>query len=501
MSTSTFPPNIVWICADDYTPDFCTPYGNPIVQTPALSRLAAEGLRFDRAFATCPLSTPSRQSFWTGRYPRRIGVTLSPTPLPATEVSLPQRLREAGYTVAAFGKTHFYAPQRQLFDHSLDWPDYCRWLNRQEFDRTSFHGPVLGTWRPFLDPPEVWLNSSVLPYPAHDREMFGTWLARAGAEFIGQRHSRPFFLYVSSYETHSPFNFPVEFRNRHQPSEFEPAWVTEDDWDRLPAVFQKLGPSEFQGIQAAYATCAEFMDRNVGLVLDALAASGRLDDTLVIFSSDHGYLLGQHGRAEKHCCYDPAVRAALLMRWPGTIPAGISTSALVELHDLVPTLLELCGIPLPGDLDGRSFTPLLDGLRDGRNPGHREQVFAEYADNAEAMVRTERWKLIYSAGNRLRQDGYAVERLVGRESLQLFDLYSDPDELQNRATDPGCRLVVDELLDKLTDHIIRTERFPDQIPRSGNRRDILSIGLLPTESRALRQTHRTTDASRQRTSG
>ncbi|MFN7803123.1 MAG: sulfatase-like hydrolase/transferase, partial [Planctomycetaceae bacterium] len=101
MTTAKSPPNIVWICADDYTPDFCGAYGNRLVQTPALERLASEGLRFDRVFATCPLSTPSRQSFWTGRYPRRIGVTLSPTPLPDSEVPLPQRLRRAGYTVAA----------------------------------------------------------------------------------------------------------------------------------------------------------------------------------------------------------------------------------------------------------------------------------------------------------------------------------------------------------------------------------------------------------------
>ena len=105
------PPNVLWICADDYTPDACGAYGNRIVRTPNIDRLAASGVRLDRAFAACPLSTPSRQAFWTGRYPRTIGVTLSPTPLPDDEVTLPARLRAAGYEVAAFGKTHYYWPR------------------------------------------------------------------------------------------------------------------------------------------------------------------------------------------------------------------------------------------------------------------------------------------------------------------------------------------------------------------------------------------------------
>ena len=488
MTTAKSPPNIVWICADDYTPDFCGAYGNRLVQTPALERLASEGLRFDRVFATCPLSTPSRQSFWTGRYPRRIGVTLSPTPLPDSEVPLPQRLRRAGYTVAAFGKTHFYAPQRSLFDLCRDWPDYCHWLAEQENGEEHLAGPVLGRWRPFRDPPQVWLNSAVWPYPAHDKEMFGTYLAQAAVDFIRQPHPHPFFLYLSPYETHAPFNFPVEFRGRHCPAEFPAPKVHPDDWNRLPDLFQQLGPRDFQGIRAAYATCAEFLDRNVGLVLAALEDAGLVRNTLVIFSSDHGYLLGQHGRAEKHCCYDPAVRAALLMRWPGVIAPGGVTNALVELPDLCPTILDCCGLPLPDNLDGRSLTPLLEGLRCGATLTHRDRVFAEYSDNAEAMIRTDRWKLIYSAGNRVRQDGYAVESLLGNVSLQLFDLRTDPDELENRALDPACRGTVAELLDELTDHLLRTERFPDQISRVGSQRDVLAAALLPTEERdPLRQ--------------
>jgi choline-sulfatase len=122
-------PNIVWICADDFTPDVCGTYGNRIVRTACLDRLASQAIRFDRAYCACPLSTPSRQSFWTGRYPRSIGVTLSSTPLPDDEVTLPVLLRRAGYEVAAFGKTHFYWPRRHEFDVCADWPEYEAWLS------------------------------------------------------------------------------------------------------------------------------------------------------------------------------------------------------------------------------------------------------------------------------------------------------------------------------------------------------------------------------------
>src|SRR5262249_40310484 len=136
---------------------------------------------------------------------------------------------------------------------------------------------------------------------------------------------------------------------------------------------------------------------------DALEASGRAEDTLVVFTSDHGYLLGQHGRFEKHCCYEPALRSALLMSGPG-LGAGRAVDAQVQLHDLAPTLLELCGVPLPDGLHGRSLGPLLRGA----TGSHRDVLFFEYSDNEEGAVRTDRWKLIYGTGRRRRRDGYAL---------------------------------------------------------------------------------------------
>lgn len=469
-------PNIVWLCADDFNPSMCGAYGNRIVQTPELDRLAREGIRFDRAFCTCPLSTPSRQSFWTGRYPRSIGVTLSPTPLPPNEVTLPVLLRNAGYEVAAFGKTHFYQPRRHEFDLSVDWPDYQYWLSEQFRPEPSTLGKVLGPWRPFLDPASVWLNSDCLPYGAIDAQMFGTFLAEEAAEYLQEPKEKPFFLYVSFYETHAPFAFPVEFAGRHTGDEFALPTSGERglDQNQIPPVFWNLTEGQKQGILAAYATSTEFLDSNVGLVLDALDESPHADNTLVIFNSDHGYLLGHHGRFEKHCCFEPAVRTALMMRQPGVIPAGRTTSALVELIDLVPTVLELAGISIPRNVQGLTLKSLIEG----KTNRHRGRVIAEYSGNDEAMLRTERWKLIYSLGQRRRMDGYELDLPRTSPVIQLYDLESDPEELHNlaRSTEQAAR--VEGMIAELAEHLVRTERYPERIPAGGGLQAILE-GCLP----------------------
>jgi choline-sulfatase len=470
-------PNVVWICADDFTPDVCGAYGNRIVRTPRLDRLASQGIRFDRAYCTCPLSTPSRQSFWTGRYPRSIGVTLSPTPLPDDEVTLPVLLRRAGYEVAAFGKTHYYWPRRHEFDVCVDWSEYEEWLSRTGRGACPTRNAVLGTWRPFATPACVWLNSGCLPYAAVDADMFGTFLATGAAQYLGEGKTRPFFLYVSFYETHAPFWFPVEYRGRHDPRSFRVPAVGAEDRASLPAVFRELSEADRQGILAAYATSAEFLDKNVGLVLDALDRSPHADNTLVLFTSDHGYLLGQHGRFEKHCCFEPAIRPALLMRMPGLIRPGRTTAALVELIDLVPTILELCGVAPPANLHGRSLGAL---LRDQAG-GHRTRVHVEYADNEEAMIRTERWKLIYTTGKRVRRDGYALDRAPRGPLEQLYDLVNDPEEQHDLAADAAHAGRVEELTGALADHLVRTAREPQLLANSKNVAWLLEQCLRPRD--------------------
>jgi choline-sulfatase len=248
-----------------------------------------------------------------------------------------------------------------------------------------------------------------------------------------------------------------------------------EDVDLIPPIFRDLTDEEKRGIAAAYYTSVEYMDRNVGRILDELDSSGHAEDTLVVFNSDHGYLLGQHGRYEKHCCNEEAVRSALIMRLPGAIPPGRSTAALVELIDVVPTILELCGVDKPSNIQGRSLAPLLGGATDR----HRDHVIAEYADNAEAMVRTERWKLVYSAGNRRRRDGYALDPIPPGRSIRLYDLEHDPGEIRDVAGVPGYAPVVGELLGLLADHVRNTSRDLDLVPRTDDVHALLAACLLP----------------------
>jgi choline-sulfatase len=470
-------PNILWLCADDFAPSVCGAYGNRQVRTPNLDRLAAEGIRFDRAFCACPLSTPSRQAFWTGRYPRSIGVTLSPTPLPEGEVTIPALLSSEGYETGAVGKTHYYSPRRHEFDWCVDLAEHRQWLEAKGARPLPPGISVLGPWRPFYDPTPVWLNSDCLPYGSVDADMAGTFFALQAEEYLLRERQAPFFLFVSFYEPHAPFHFPIEYHGRHSPGAFAVPHARPDEVDQIPTVFRGLTRAEKQGIIAAYYTSVEHMDKNVGIVLDALDVSGHTDDTLVIFTGDHGYLLGQHGRFEKHCCYEPAVRSAFLMRLPKLIQPGQASSALVELIDIVPTILTICGVTVPGNMQGRSLVRLLRG----EEKVHREYVIAEYADNEEAMIRSERWKLVYSTGQRRRLDGYALHRPLGR-SIQLYDLVQDPEEATNVATGSKHAATVNELIAQLAEHMRSTARHPELVPKSKDVYALLDHCLAPQET-------------------
>jgi choline-sulfatase len=471
------PPNVLWICADDHAPYVYGAYGNRQVRTPALDCLAGQGMRFDRAYCNSPVCTASRQSFLTGRYPRTIGVTRLSTPLPDRETTLAEVLRDAGYDTAAIGKMHFNSDSKHGFAVRLDLGDHARSLAKTLRRPLPADVEVLPPWKPFRDPARIWLNSFCRPFAAVDADMPGTYFALAAADYIAQPRERPFFLMVSFYEPHSPFHFPVEYRGRHEPASMSVPSIGPEDEGQIPAIFRDLTKAEKQGIVAAYYTSVEFLDKNVGLVLDALARADKEQDTLVIYTGDHGYMLGHHGRFEKHCSYEPAVRSPLVMRFSGRIKPGRHTAALVELIDIAPTVMQLCGAAIPAQVQGRSLVGLLEGTTDR----HREQVFVEYAENEEALVRTDRWKLVYCTGKRQRQDGYETGRPLPGRTVRLYDLEQDPDEMHNLAGLPKHAARVAELTSLLAEHLKRTARQPELIPRGGDVHAVLEFCLQPRD--------------------
>lgn len=470
-------PNVLWICGDDLAAYTLGAYGDRLAHTPNIDRLAADGIRFDRAYCNSPVCTASRQSFLTGRYPRSVGVTQLKTVLPESETTLAEMLAAAGYRTAAIGKMHFNSPLKHGFELRLDLPDYQRALKARGRKAVPEGIAVQPPWRPFKDPASVWLNSACLPVGLADSDMSGTWLAEQAAEYLRGAPDAPFFLMVSFYEPHSPFLFPVEYRGRRDRRLFSVGPLEPQDEWQVPAIFRDLTAEQKQGITAAYYTSAEFADKNIGLVLDALRATGHDRNTLVVLTGDHGYMLGQHGRFEKHCSYEPAVRAPLIVRLPDGERGGRVSDALVEFIDIVPTVLDRCGVAVPEQVQGRSLAAIIN--RDATR--HREHVIVEYSENEEAMIRDERYKLVYVTGRRRREDGYATAEPLTHRTIQLFDEQTDPDELHNLAEQPAHAERVERFIQLLAEHLRRTARRADLVPQTDDLYALIDGCLMPRD--------------------
>ncbi len=472
------PLNVLWICADDHAAYVTGCYGNEQVRTPNIDRLAAAGMRFDRAYCNAPVCTASRGSFMTGRYPRTIGVTLLRTPLPEHELTMADLLSAAGYDTIAIGKTHFNSQLKHGFDQIVSAQDHRRALRQRGGPREVPSSiDVLPAWRPFRQPARLWVNAVHLPYGTYDHDMTGTYFAERAAEFVLEQRERPFFAFVSFHEPHSPFHYPVEYRDRHRPSDFNVPPIGPDDQQQIPAVFRDLSPDDIRGIRASYYTSVEFLDKNVGIVLDALQRSGKSDSTLVVYLGDHGYMLGQHGRIEKHCCYEPAILAPLIFCLPGKVTPASSSQALVEFIDVFPTIADLCRVAAPANVQGRSLVPVLLGKSDH----HRDRVFVEYAQNEEAMVRDHRWKLIYQRGTVRRTDGYDTKLPLKGPTLRLYDMLEDPGEFHNVADRPENADVANALVEQLRQLLVGTSRLPEQIPQDATTMQVLEHCVQPRD--------------------
>lgn len=470
-------PNVLWICADDLAAYPLGCYGDKLAKTPNIDTLAKSGVRFDGAYCNSPVCTASRQSFLTGRYPRSLGVTQLKTALPDGTPTLATMFKAAGYDTASIGKMHFNSQLKHGFDVRIDAPDHRKELTARKSQPLPDGVEVQPKWQPFKDHARTWLNAKALPFGATDADMPGTFYAAKGVEQIGAKRDKPFFLMVSFYEPHSPFHFPVEDRGTFDPTKFPvPKVSAGDDW-HIPAIFRDLTDAEKQGVTAAYYTSVAYLDRNVGQLLAALKKAGLEENTLVILTGDHGYMLGHHGRFEKHCCYEPAVRAPLLVRLPGVTKAGTSNSALTEFIDIAPTLLESCGVKVPDAVQGKSLLPVLSG----KVAAHRERVFVEYSENEEAMVRDARWKLVYTTGARKREDGYETGKPLPGRVVQLFDTEKDPDETTNLANKPEHAGRVSELTAALEKHLTATAREPKLIPKTDDVHQRLSQLLQPRD--------------------
>jgi choline-sulfatase len=426
-------PNFLFLLADDHAGYVVGMDGNRLASTPNIDRLAGEGTRFDGHHCNSPVCTPSRQTILTGQLPHAAGVTVLTTPLALEKPTLAQQFQKAGYQTAVFGKMHFNRPGAPGL-HGFDIAETedritAKWsaMSRRPAPEGMRMKPP---WRPFQDPASIWLNSEKLPFAAFESDMRGTYIANQGIQYLERwDRQKPFALWVSLQEPHSPYDFPIEDRDRFDPAKFAVPRVGPDDDRQIPLVFRDLSEQQKRGIIAAYYTSVSFLDRNVGRVLAALRRLQLEEDTFVVYTADHGYSLGQHGRFEKHCGYEPALRIPLILRYPGRIRQR-TVSDLTEHVDLPATIVDVMRLdPLPVQ-HGQSLRPYLEGRR-VENP--RDHIFSEYLENEEAYIKTKEWKYIFCSGRRPRQDGYQTDHPTPGRYKRLYDLKTDAGEFADVA--------------------------------------------------------------------
>jgi arylsulfatase A-like enzyme len=473
-------PNLLFLIADDHAGYVLGADGNKLAQTPNLDRLASQGTRFASNYCNSPVCTPSRQSFLTGQMPCAAGVTVLQTPLTEDKPTIAKQLRQAGYRTAVFGKMHFNRPSHPGM-HGFDSLVVDGDTNKAYADRVKPAPAPPGMkvkprWQPFKDPARIWLNADKLPYGRYEQDMTGTFIAGEGCRFLEENRNDPFALWVSFHEPHSPFDFPIEYRDRYDPARFKAPRVGPEDAWQIPLIFRDLSEEEKRGIIAAYYTSVSFLDRNVGIVLDKLRRLRLEQDTLVVYMADHGYSLGQHSRFEKHCCYNPALRVPLILRFPGRIQRGVIHD-FTESIDVAPTILDLLGAePLPV-AHGRSLRPYLES---GRHSAPRDHIFSQYLENEEACVRTDRYKFILCTGRRKRTDGYETDNPTPGRYIRLYDLKKDPGEFTDiAAKEPD---VAGRLQKLMLDRFRATHPEALQLPKGLDKREAIEWFLRPRDA-------------------
>lgn len=453
-------PTFVFVLADDHAGYVLGCDGNRKAETPNLDKLASEGTRFSANYCNSPVCTPSRQSFLTGQLPHTAGVTVLRTSLDPEKPTIAKQLKKAGYRTVVFGKMHLNrpgSPGLYGFDHMFTEREI-----QQAWSAAASSAPVDASirtkklpWQPFKDPARIWLNADNLPYPRSRGGMRSAFQLQQVERYMEDNAGDdPLALWVSFMEPHSPFDFPVEERP-FRGSQFEVPKVGKEDAWQIPLIFRDLSREDKQGITAAYYNSVRYLDQNIGRLFEILKKHGRYDNAYIVYMADHGYCLGHHGRFEKHCGYDAALRVPLLMRGP-RVGRGVVRD-LTESVDVPHTILDVLDAPPLPVKHGQSLRPYLEGKAPN---APRTHVFSEYLENEEAYIRTPTHKFLYGTGKRERTDGYKTDNPTPGPYVRLYDLKTDPGEFTNIA--PKNPDLVADLQRRLLDRFRSTHKEPDQ---------------------------------------
>ena len=420
-------PNILVFLTDQQRWDTTGLHGNPLGLTPALDRLAADGVSVERSFTCQPVCAPSRASLQTGQYPTATGVFRNGLRLSRDTPTMARAFRDAGYATGYIGKWHLAGDQTAGPVPEEDRAGYEYWLaaNLLEFTSDAYETTLYDG------------SGAAHHFDGYRADALGT----AAIDFIDRDRNResPFFLFLSFLEPHhqnsrDDYPAPTGYRDR-----YANPWV--------PSDLAALGGGSWGEHLPGYYGMVRRLDEVLARIVSALEARGELDDTVILFTSDHGCHFKTRNDEYKRSLHDASIRVPTVLRGPG-MPAGTKLRQLISHVDLPPTLLDAAGIPVPSQMHGRSLLPLLHG----DDAGWPEEVLIQISETEVGRaLRTDRWKYGVTAPG---MDAWDNARAGQYRDAYLYDLQSDPDELTNLVDDPAGQVVLPELRQRLVQRIV-----------------------------------------------
>jgi len=459
--------NILFLMVDQMRADCLGCAGHPVVKTPNLDGLAAKGVRFSRAYAQHPQCAPSRASLFTGRYPHANGSISNHTPMGDTETTLGELFLRAGYRSIAIGKTHLFpkkiassfsetllteGQQSDAADPEVLHPDYKKWIRENGYWETLkavYAGHSSEAYRS---------SFQAVPNPLPVEAYMDGWVGDRAVEMIDTLvPEEPFFLFVSFPGPHNPFDVPEPYASLYDPGNIPlPESFGEDLSVKPPqhqeykvrgrrnigANYEKLDEESLQRVMAQYYGNISLIDDQIGKIIDALTRRGLDENTLILFTSDHGELLGDHGLLLKSTdaypmLYDVSLRVPLVIKIPELPSPDRGMNSMVELIDIAPTLLDWAGVQNTSWMQGMSLAPYLwrkDAIIE------RNTVFAE--SGSVKMIRNSRYKLVY---------------YPGQDYGELYDLEADQNEIKNLYSDNKYKELRNSMIRILLDRLIYSE--------------------------------------------
>jgi len=453
VAANTAKPNVLIFVTDDQRWNTLGCYGDPVIRTPNIDSLARGGVLFKYAFVQAPQCCPSRASLQTGRYPHAHHVRWNSIPIPDDETTIGQILSDSGYETACFGKMHVKPqdPARMGFQYSSTISDYNRYLAQHgiKSGMAASKGPYLKL-----------ASTGAGTYPFPKEHYITNWIGDRAVEYLKEhRHPhKPFFMYVSFFKPHIPWNPPEPYDKMYDPKEIPLVPRLSHDLEMKPPSVRayyrhmgmdKISDEELRSMIARHYGLISLVDDNVGKVLKALEAAGVAENTIVVYLSDNGTMLADHNLIRKgRYVYDANARTPLLMRWPAGFPAGkVVDGSLADEIDIMPTLLAAAGVQIPRRVQGMNLIPVIDGTASGKDSSFQQIGFE--ANGYVTSIRTLKWRYVYYT------DGTG----------ELYDHQKDPHETTNLFGKPEYKDVISRLQERLLRWRTETQdRWPYPLP-------------------------------------